>query len=103
MTTIYRVAGDVGASPVGVVLDNDGTPVDLSGESLACYLSNRSTGAVIEITGLTGDSVGAVSTPLSAANLIAGVYTMEWEVVNGATYPGNPNNRPILHVRPEVS
>jgi hypothetical protein len=102
MSNVYRVANDAGAPPVAVTLRQDSVAVDLTGETIDCYLSNAA-GAIIEITGMSGTSGGVVSTPLSAANLVAGRWAMEWEVRNGATYPADKTQRPNLIVRPEVS
>lgn len=103
MSVLYRVAGDVGAPPVGVTLYDDGVVVDLSAETIVCSLRNTVDGAVTDIGGLTGTVGGVVSTPLSASSLVAGRYTMEWEVTGGATYPAEASARPILIVRTEVS
>lgn len=102
MAEIYAVANDDG-KVVGVVLSADGSVVDLDGQSLECHLHNASSDTTIEITGLSGTALGAVSTAIVNTNLIEGRWTMEWQVVGGLTYPSNASSRHVLVVRPEVS
>ena len=98
MSTIYAVANDT-TKVVGVTLSADGVAVNLTAQSITCYLTNMASGVVTSITGLTGSSTGAVSTPIVAANLIAGNWLMEWQVINGLTYPEKASDRPLLIIR----
>lgn len=103
---IYRVQDDVSAPSVTATLTLDDSPVDLTGATIACYLRERSTGAVVTISGLTGSSVGVVTTPLTATTLAtAGTYTLEWEITDpaGATYPASGADRPLLIIREETA
>lgn len=97
---IYAVEDD-DTKAIGVTLYNDGVAVDLTGETLVCHMFNSSTGLVQSITGLTGDASGNVVTPFSASNLVVGNWLLEWQVVDGLTYPGRAASRPLLTVRAE--
>jgi len=104
-TTIYRTANDASAPSMTCTLSLDGTAIetDLSGEVVTCHLQNRADATdIIEIVA-TGGLAGLVTTPFPQAKLLAGTYTLEWEVTNGATHPGNKQDRPLLVVRAEVS
>ena len=104
-TTIYRTANDASAPSMTCTLSLDGTAIetDLSGEVVTCSLQNRADATdIIDIT-CTGAAAGVVTTPFAQANLIAGTYTLEWEITGGSTFPGNKQDRPLLVVRSEVS
>ena len=104
-TTIYRTANDASAPSMTCTLSLDGTAIetDLSGEVVTCSLQNRADATdIIEIVA-TGGLAGLVTTPFPQAKLLEGTYTLEWEVTNSATYPGNKQDRPLLVVRAEVS
>ena len=104
-TTIFRTANDASAPSMTCVLSLDSVALttDLSSEVVTCYLQNRADAAdIIEIVA-TGGLAGLVTTPFPQAKLIAGTYTLEWEVTNSATYPGNKQDRPLLVVRTETS
>lgn len=96
---LHATAGDDGRT-FAPTLRADGVPVDLTGEVIVCKLTNIITGAVIEIGGLTGSSVGVVSTTIPPS-VPAARYSMEWAVVDGVTYPDAEGARPTLDVRPE--
>ena len=104
-TTIYRNANDASAPSMTCVLSLDSVAIttDLSAEVVTCYLQNRADATdIIEIVA-TGGLAGLVTTPFPQAKLLAGTYTLEWEITNSATYPGNKQDRPLLVVRAEVS
>ena len=104
-TTIYRNANDASAPSMTCTLSLDGTAIetDLSGEVVTCYLQNRADATdIIEIVA-TGAAAGVVTTPFPQAKLVAGIYTMEWEITGGSTFPGEANSRPLLVVRTETS
>ena len=101
---LYFVEGDTNRV-VGAILYDDDVAVDLSAvDAIEAHLLNRSTGVNTEITGLTGDANGAVSTTIPGP-FTAGTYTLEWQVTDGSavtTYPGNGSERPLIVVRAEA-
>jgi len=97
---IYAVEDD-DTKAIGVTLYDDGVAVDLTGKALVCHMFNVSSGLVQSITGLTGDASGNVVTPFTSTNLTVGNWYLEWQVIDGKTYPGRAASRPVLTVRAE--
>ena len=102
--TVTAVVGDADRV-VGVTLRTETAPrvwsaVDLTGVSLTCRLEPVSgVGETLVVSGLTGSSVGVVSTPLSTVVAAAGQWFMEWKVADGDTFPSAADDRPRLIVR----
>ena len=89
----------------------DGVKQDLSSATVECHMRNTLTGAVTTVTDVTPDAdqvtyPGRAVTEFTAAQLVQGTYTLEWESTIGTnitTYPGAPGDRPLLVVRAEAA
>lgn len=104
MADIYWVEGDVG-NVAAYIFKDDGVARDLTTASaIECHMRNSDTGLVVTISGLSGSASGSVSTTFGT--LVAGVFTLEWEVTEGAavkTYPGAGGSRPVVDVREQAA
>ena len=91
-------------------LELDGVGADLTGTTIECHMRDRNTGDVAVVTDVVAAvdqsaTPGRCTTTFTAAELLTGVYTLEWEVVDGVaitTYPGRSSDRPVLTVRSEA-
>jgi len=89
----------------------DGIGYELTPSSVVeCHMTNTVTGDVTTVTDCTEDpdqetNPGRVVTTFAAAQLVAGRYTLEWEVTDGSTvttFPGVAAQRPTMTVRSEA-
>ena len=89
----------------------DGTGYELTVSSvIECHMTSTETGDVTVVTDCVEDpdqvtNPGRVTTTFAAAQLVAGRYTLEWEVTDGTavtTFPGVGAQRPTMTVRPEA-
>ena len=84
----------------------DGVKQVLTSATVVCTMRNTRTGVETTVSDVTPDPdqatyPGRAVTEFTAAQLAAGVYTLDWASTIGTnivTYPGNPNDRPILTV-----
>ena len=89
----------------------DGEAQDMGSATIECHMTNIRTNTVTTITDIVADAdqvanTGRVVTEFTAAQLVAGTYTLEWEATIGTsivTYPGNGDERPVLVVRPAAA
>ena len=89
----------------------DGVGYDLTGTTVECHMQNIDTGATTTVTGVVAEAdqtayPGRCVTTFAAAQLVAGVYTLEWEITDGTTIitcPGEASARPRLTVRSEAA
>ena len=89
----------------------DGVEQDLGSATIECHMRNTRTGVVTTVTDVTPDPdqvtyPGRCVTEFTAAQLLAGTYTLEWESTistNITTYPGDADERPLLVVRAEAA
>lgn len=102
--TVELVAGD-NLITLAVQLALDGVAPDLTAATIEAHLTNRATGDVTVIDGVTGDAEGVAYLVLTATELVAGSFFLEHEVTTGAqvvTYPSKRSARILLTVRPEA-
>jgi hypothetical protein len=89
----------------------DGVGQDLGSATVECHMYNITTRAVTTVTDVTAEAdqntyPGRCVTEFTAAQLLTGVYTLEWESTIGGkivTYPGNAADRPFLTVRTQAA
>jgi len=107
---IYMTSADAERTVAfDLLLDNVGQ--DLTSATVECHMRDTRTGAVTTVTDVTADAdqvtyPGRCVTEFSAANLVVGTYTLEWESTisgNITTFPGDGDERPLLIVRAEAA
>jgi len=108
--TIYMASADNGRT-VTFDLVLDGVNQDLSTATVECHMRDVRSGAVTTVTNVTPDAdqvtyPGRIVTEFTAAQLVPGTYTLEWESATPSadiTYPGDADARPRLVVREEAA
>ena len=108
--TIYMASAD-DERTVTFDLVLDGVYQDLSSATVECHMRDVWSGSVTTVTDVTPDVdqvtyPGRVVTEFTAAQLVAGTYTLEWESTISTsiiTYPGDAGARPRLVVREEAA
>jgi CO dehydrogenase/acetyl-CoA synthase gamma subunit (corrinoid Fe-S protein) len=89
----------------------DAVEQDLTSATIECHMRRLDDGGVTVVVDVTADVdqvtyPGRCVTEFTAADLTAGVYTLEWEsTIAGKiiTYPGKASDRPVLTVREQAA
>lgn len=110
-TKIYMTEGD-DQREITVDLNRNGAGYDLTASSVECHMSpTKASGLPVNVVTAVvpdGDQTtypGRCATTFAAADLVVGVWSLEWEVTKGSkiiTFPGKGESRPQLIVRQEA-